>query len=178
MGASGNQTTMSNHSTRRIGLFLLTLALCSFSGRSAIVQDPLAGVGAKNRGIRVMCMCGGCNDTAAKCNHMGGNFSGPCETAQAELKELNDRVGQGKSDDLVLQSFVQEYGPTVLISPPATGFDLWAWLMPVIAPLIGIALMWMVVARWRRKLAAAAGPPISPELLARARNDISRHADE
>ncbi|HKV26935.1 MAG TPA: cytochrome c-type biogenesis protein CcmH, partial [Candidatus Acidoferrales bacterium] len=113
------------------------------------------------------------------CNHMGGNFSGPCETAQAELKKLNDRVGQGKSDDLVLQSFVQEYGPTVLISPPATGFDLWAWLMPVIVPLVGIALVWMFVARWRRKMALdGGGPPISPELFSRARNDIDRNADE
>ncbi|MGH9729886.1 MAG: cytochrome c-type biogenesis protein [Candidatus Acidiferrales bacterium] len=169
---------MSNYPNRLIGLFLLALALCCAWAASARAQDPLAGAGAKKLGNRVMCMCGGCNDTAAKCNHMGGNFSGPCETARAELKELNDRVGQGKSDDLVLQSFVQEYGPTVLISPPATGFDLWAWLMPIIAPLIGIALVWMVVARWRRKLTAAGGPPISPELLARARNEISRHADE
>jgi len=171
-------TNMTNKPTRTLGFFFLAVALCCAWAGSANAQDPLAGAGAKKLGNRVMCMCGGCNDTAAKCNHMGGNFSGPCETAQAELKELNDRVGQGKSDDLVLQSFVQEYGPTVLISPPATGFDLWAWLMPVIAPLIGIALVWMVVARWRRKLAVAGGPPISPELLARARNDISRHADE
>src|SRR6185437_2348608 len=170
--------SMKNNSTRRLGLFRLTLALCYAWTGSASALDPLSCAGAKELGNRVMCMCGGCNDTAAKYNHIGGSFSGHCETAQAELKQLNDRVGQGKSDDLVLQSFVQEYGPTVLISPPATGFDLWAWLMPVIAPLIGIALMWMVVARWRRKLAAAGGPPISPELLARARNDISRHADE
>ncbi len=171
-------TNTASHSTRRAFLFLFALALVFFLSNSLSAQNPLDGAGAKKLGNRVMCMCGGCNDTAAKCNHMGGNFSGPCETAQGELKELNDRVGQGKSDDLVLQSFVQEYGPTVLISPPATGFDLWAWLMPVIAPLIGIALVWMVVARWRRKLAVAAGPPISPELLARARNDINRHADE
>lgn len=174
----GQRTKMNNNSTRRLGLFLLAIALCCARAGPASAQDPLAGEGAKKLGNRVMCMCGGCNDTAAKCNHMGGSFAGPCETAQAELKQLNDRVGQGKSDDLVLQSFVQEYGPTVLISPPATGFDLWAWLMPVIAPLIGIALVWIVVARWRRKLAVAGGPPISPELLARARNDISRHADE
>ena len=170
--------TKKNNSTRRLGLSLLAIALCCAWTGSASAQDPLAGAGAKKLGNRVMCMCGGCNDTAAKCNHMGGSFSGPCETAQAELKQLNDRVGQGKSDDLVLQSFVQEYGPTVLISPPTTGFDLWAWLMPVIAPLVGIALVWMFVVRWRRKLAVAAGPPVSPELLARARNDISRHADE
>ncbi|HVA17058.1 MAG TPA: cytochrome c-type biogenesis protein CcmH [Candidatus Dormibacteraeota bacterium] len=164
--------------TRQLGFFFLAVALCCAWAGSATAQDPLAGAGAKKLGNRVMCMCGGCNDTAAKCNHMGGNFSGPCETAQAELKELNDRVGQGKSDDLVLQSFVEEYGPTVLISPPATGFDLWAWLMPIIAPLIGMALVWMFVARWRRKMALAGGPQISPELLARAREDISRDANE
>jgi len=169
---------MTSHSARRAFLLFFALVLVFFSSRSLSAQNPLDGAGAKKLGNRVMCMCGGCNDTAAKCNHMGGNFSGPCETAQAELKELNDRVGQGKSDDLVLQSFVQEYGPTVLISPPATGFDLWAWLMPIIAPLIGVALVWMFVARWRRKMALAGGPQISPELLARAREDISRDADE
>lgn len=171
-------TNMIRKLTRQLGLAFLAAVLCCAWAGSATAQDPLAGEGAKKLGNRVMCMCGGCNDTAAKCNHMGGNFSGPCETAQSELKELNDRVGQGRSDDLVLQSFVEEYGPTVLISPPTTGFDLWAWLMPVIAPLIGIALVWMFVARWRRKMALAGGPPISPELLARARNDINRHADE
>lgn len=169
---------MTSHSTRRAFLLVFALALVFFLPNSLSAQNPLDGAGAKKLGNRVMCMCGGCNDTAAKCNHMGGNFSGPCETAQAELKELNDRVGQGKSDDLVLQSFVQEYGPTVLISPPATGFDLWAWLMPVLAPLIGIALVWMFVARWRRKMALAGAPQISPELLARAREDISRDANE
>jgi len=169
---------MASHSTRRAFLLFLALALVFLSPGVLSAQNPLDGAGAKKLGNRVMCMCGGCNDTAAKCNHMGGSFAGPCETAQLELKELNDRVGQGKSDDLVLQSFVQEYGPTVLISPPTTGFDLWAWLMPIIAPLIGIVLVWMFVARWRRKMALAGGAQISPELLARAREDISRDADE
>lgn len=163
---------------RRIGVLLFVVTLLFSWAASMSAQAPETGEGAKKLGNRIMCMCGGCNDTALKCNHMGGSFAGPCETAQAELKELNERVGQGKSDDLVLQSFVQEYGATVLISPPARGFDLWAWLMPVIAPLIGIALVWMVVARWRRKMAVGGMPPISPELLARARNDIGRDADD
>ncbi|MHB8525553.1 MAG: cytochrome c-type biogenesis protein [Candidatus Acidiferrales bacterium] len=163
---------------RRLAALLFIVALVFPWAGTMWAQAPEAGAGAKKLGNRIMCMCGGCNDTALKCNHMGGAYAGPCETAQAELKELNERVGQGKSDDLVLQSFVQEYGPTVLISPPARGFDLWAWLMPVIAPLIGIALVWMVVVRWRRKMAVAGAPPVSQELLARARNDIARNADD
>jgi hypothetical protein len=35
---------------------------------------------------RIMCMCGGCDEAAGKCNHMGGAFAGPCETAQKEMK--------------------------------------------------------------------------------------------
>jgi hypothetical protein len=127
---------------------------------------------AKALGNRVMCMCGGCNDAAAKCNHMGGNFSGPCETAQGELKEIDDRIAQGQSDDLILQEFVQEYGPTVLLSPPTKGFDMWAWIMPVLVPLIGLLLVWMVVSRWRRRVALAGGPAVPADLLARARREI------
>lgn len=161
-----------------MGILLFAAALVFLLAGTISAQAPEQGAGAKKLGNRIMCMCGGCNDTALKCNHMGGAFSGPCDTARAELKELNERVGQGKPDDLVLQSFVQEYGPTVLISPPASGFDLWAWLMPVIAPLIGIALVGLVVVRWRRRVSLASGPPISPELLARARSQMGRDADE
>jgi cytochrome c-type biogenesis protein CcmH/NrfF len=128
---------------------------------------------AKALGDRVMCMCGGCNDAAAKCNHMGGNFAGPCETAQAELKEIDDRIAQGQSDDLILQEFVQEYGPTVLLSPPAKGFDLLAWVMPVAMLIAGLLLVWMIVSRWRRRVAVAGGGPQVPvDLLARARREM------
>jgi hypothetical protein len=133
---------------------------------------------AKAVGDRVMCMCGGCSDAAGKCTHSGGAFSGPCETAKAELKEINDRIAQGQSDDLISSEFVQEYGPTVLLSPPARGFDVWAWIMPVIVPLFGLALVWMIVARWRRRVSLAGGPDVSMELLSRARHEMGDDDDE
>jgi cytochrome c-type biogenesis protein CcmH/NrfF len=129
---------------------------------------------------KVMCMCGGCNDTAGTCNHTGGAFSGPCDTAKAMQKEVSDRVNRGDSDDLILQSFVQEYGPTVLPDPPKKGFTWLVWIAPVAAPLIALFLIWEVVRRWRRRvaLAPAGGPPISPEMLDRARREADRNTDE
>src|SRR5579863_8833514 len=127
---------------------------------------------------RIMCMCGGCDEAAGKCNHMGGAFAGPCETAQKEMKEVSDRIASGQSDDLILQSFVQEYGPTVLITPAASGFDLWAWVMPIVMPLLGIVLVLFVVMRWRKRVALAGGPKISPELLARAQSEMNRRVDD
>ncbi len=135
---------------------------------------------AKALSKKVMCMCGGCNDTAGTCNHTGGAFSGPCDTAKAMQKEVAQRVDRGDSDDLILQSFVQEYGPTVLPDPPKKGFTWLVWIAPIAAPLIALFLIWEVVRRWRRRieLAPVGGPAISPELLDRARRESGKESDE
>ena len=135
---------------------------------------------AKVLGQRLKCMCGGCGDTASSCNHTGGAFSGPCDTAKGMLKEASDRISSGNSDDLVLQSFVQEYGPTVLIEPPKAGFNLLAWIMPIVMPILALFAVWVVVRRWRHRavLAPAGGPPISADLLARAQHEAERESNE
>lgn len=132
---------------------------------------------AKSLSKKVMCMCGGCNDTAGTCNHTGGAFSGPCDTAKAMQKEVDDRVNRGDSDDLILQSFVQEYGPTVLPDPPKKGFTWLVWIAPIALPVLALFLIWEIVRRWRRKqeLVPAGGPPISAELLDRARREVDRN---
>ena len=133
---------------------------------------------------RVMCMCGGCQDSAGLCSHPGGTFSGPCETARGMQKDLDVRVARNESDDAILQAYVEQYGPTVLVEPPKKGFDLLAWVMPVLLPLIALALVWQVVRRWKQKaaLAPAGGPPIDAQFLARVQNEAggepSRQDDE
>jgi cytochrome c-type biogenesis protein CcmH len=139
---------------------------------------------AKSIAKRVMCMCGGCQDSAGMCSHPGGTFSGPCETARAMQKDLDVRVGRNDSDDAILTAYVQQYGPTVLVEPPKRGFDLLAWIMPVLLPLIALVLVWQAVRRWRHKavLAPAGGSAIDPGLLARVEREASgetaRGADE
>jgi cytochrome c-type biogenesis protein CcmH len=135
---------------------------------------------AKSLSKKVMCMCGGCNDTAGTCNHTGGAFSGPCDTAKAMQKEVNERVNRGDSDDLILQSFVQEYGPTVLPDPPKKGFTWLVWIAPIVAPLMALYLIWEVARRWRRRqiLAPAGGPLISADLLDRARHEADQETRE
>ncbi len=135
---------------------------------------------AKSLGKRVKCMCGGCDDAAGLCTHSGGAFAGPCDTAKAELKEIDARVARGDSDSLILQSFVQEYGPTVLIEPPKAGFDWLAWIMPVLFPFVALLLVWQVVRKWHRRaaLAPASGPPLSAEMMDRARREADKESDE
>jgi cytochrome c-type biogenesis protein CcmH len=141
---------------------------------------PEQAARAKSLGKRVKCMCGGCDDAAGLCTHSGGAFAGPCDTAKAELKEIDARVARGDSDSLILQSFVQEYGPTVLIEPPKSGFDWLAWIMPVAFPIVALFLVWQVLRKWHRRaaLAPASGPPISAEMLERARREADKESDE
>ncbi len=135
---------------------------------------------AKNIGKKVKCVCGGCEDTASTCNHTGGAFSGPCDTAKTMLKEIDQRIARGESDDMILQNFVQEYGPTVLIEPPKQGFSWMAWIVPVVLPLWAVWMVWNVVRRWRERaaLTPAGGPGVSADLLARARSEAEKERDE
>jgi len=161
---------------RAVAALFLAMIFVAAATSSRAEDSPRAKALSK----KVMCMCGGCNDTAGTCNHTGGAFSGPCDTAKAMQKEVAQRVDRGDSDDLILQSFVQEYGPTVLPDPPKKGFTWLVWIAPVVAPLLALFLIWEVVRRWRRRvaLAPAGGPPISAELLDRARREVDKDSDE
>lgn len=128
---------------------------------------------ARALGQKLMCVCG-CNQILTACNHVG------CSYSHSMLKELDQGVARNESDDLTLQAFVQEYGPTVLAEPSTKGFNLAAWIVPVVVPISAIVLVSAVVRRWRRRavLAPSSGPNISPELLARARHEAGRDSNE
>lgn len=128
---------------------------------------------AKALGQKLMCVCG-CNQILTACNHIG------CTYSHDMLKQLDERVARNEPDDLTLQAFVQEYGQTVLSSPPAKGFNRVAWIMPVVFPLVSLYLFWEVVRRWRQRatVETAGGPKISADLVARARREADRDENE
>jgi cytochrome c-type biogenesis protein CcmH len=148
---------------------LVTVVATAAASPASAQETPRAKALSK----RVLCMCGGCEDSAGLCNHPGGTFSGPCETARGMQKDLDAHVTRGESDDQILQAMVEQYGPTVLVEPPKKGFDLLAWIMPIAVPLIALVLVWEVVRRWRHKatLAPAGGPHVDAEFLARAQRE-------
>jgi cytochrome c-type biogenesis protein CcmH/NrfF len=148
-------------------------------------QQPQTQDHAHQIGAKVRCMCGGCNDSAAGCYHIGGAFSGPCDTAKAELSTIDQHIAKGDSDDLIVQSFVQEFGPAVLIEPPHSGFAGLAWWVPGLAFAAGLAIVIAVIARWRKRvppqpaLATAGGHRgISHDLLERARAQAARDTED
>jgi cytochrome c-type biogenesis protein CcmH/NrfF len=96
----------------------------------------------KDLGHRMMCTCG-CGQILLECNHVG------CQSSDKMRNELQAALDRGDNDDLVLQDFVQEYGPTVIAAPTATGFNKIAWVMPFLALAAGIVFVTWVVRAWK-----------------------------
>jgi cytochrome c-type biogenesis protein CcmH/NrfF len=125
---------------------------------------------AKKIGQQMLCVCG-CNQILTGCNHIG------CTYSHDMLREVDTRVARNEPDDLTLQAFVQEYGPTVLVEPPNKGFNRAAWVMPVVVPIFGLALVWLVVSRWRQRAALTPASTVPPDMLARARKEVGGDPD-
>ncbi len=138
----------------------------------------------KQMGMKINCMCRGCSMAAGICSHPGGAFSGPCETAKAMLKKVDQHITEGKTDEQILHAFVQEYGTQVYAEPPKSGFSLVAWVLPSVYLFVGAGVVIFVIARWRKRSgpltpsSAAGAPGISPEMLERARAKVSRETQD
>jgi cytochrome c-type biogenesis protein CcmH len=77
------------------------------------------------------------------------------------LTELGKQVDQGKSDEAVVDYFVEKYGTPVLAAPPISGFNLAAWIMPFAALAIGALAAIYFVRQFRSRWAGAAEPDAS-----------------
>lgn len=98
----------------------------------------------RDLGHRMMCTCG-CGQILLECNHVG------CGSSDKMRNQLLAALERGDNDDLVLQGFVQEYGPTVVAAPTATGFNYVAWVMPFVALALGMGFVVVVVRAWKNK---------------------------
>ena len=81
--------------------------------------------------------------------------------ADQEREFIAELIAQGKSKQQVKAALVEEYGPRVLAEPSDDGFELTAWLVPLLAAAAALGLVAFTAGRWRRArpTAADAGDP-------------------
>lgn len=86
------------------------------------------------------------------------------ESPQADRERafIADLVGRGLTKQQILDRLVDEYGPNVLAMPKGDGFGKAAYLVPIAAVLAAIALLAVVLPRWRRRRAAGPGAVADP----------------
>ncbi|OGO70126.1 MAG: hypothetical protein A2Z49_04905 [Chloroflexi bacterium RBG_19FT_COMBO_56_12] len=86
-----------------------------------------------------------------------------CETQACKdwRAQIRDQLAAGWSEQQILDYFVQQYGERVLGEPQRSGFTSMVWVLPLIAVLSGIVIVWQVLRSWRLKRAEQVSSEIS-----------------
>ena len=104
------------------------------------------------------------------------NLATDAPLANDERALIRRLIAQGYTKDQIKHRLVQEFGPNVLALPKAKGFDLFAYLVPIVLAVGGLLAIAVLALRWRRRrpAAAAAGPDLDPADAQRPDSDLAR----
>jgi cytochrome c-type biogenesis protein CcmH len=88
----------------------------------------------------------------------------PSQTARDMMDLIEQRIGQGLSDQQILDELLASYSGALLLDPPLAGATIWVWLAPLGAFAVGLA---MIARRVRPTPSVSPGtpsalPPASP----------------
>lgn len=88
---------------------------------------------------------------------------------------ISRQIAAGDSKNQIKTKLVAEYGPGILAAPPKKGFDLLAWLLPIVGVLGGALALGALAWRWSRvREPAAAAPRLDPALERRIDQELAR----
>ena len=87
------------------------------------------------------------------------------------------RIAAGDTRSEIENRLIANFGPSVIARPATHGFDLLAWLLPLVALLAGAAAVGFAAWRWSRARAPAppgGEAPLDPELERRVDEELAR----
>ena len=140
-------------SKQRAPLALIGLLLCvsvmtradQAAGFDVAAYDEATGM--------ILCDCGCHPQSVHAC---------ACGRAAEMRVEIHGLVSQGMSGEEVIAHYVNRVGDHIRIVPTSTGFNLIAWLGPLVALVVGSVLMVLLIRRWTRRTAAESAETPSP----------------
>jgi cytochrome c-type biogenesis protein CcmH len=142
---------------------ILALAALGLAQSPSLMTDP----DVRRVGMKLACLCGSCKNTVGDCQMMG------CSYASGARMRIKQMQLAGASDEDVIAKFVEKEGVRALSVPPAYGFNLTAWIMPVVAVLVGLFAL-LAYIRYYRRPAAVAVPQISSKYSDLAGKDLAK----
>jgi cytochrome c-type biogenesis protein CcmH len=86
-------------------------------------------------------MCPVCGTTLAQSNS---------DAAKAIEREIRDQIAAGRTKGQIKDFLVQQYGESILAAPPKHGFDLLAWVLPLVGILAAASVLGVAAWRWTR----------------------------
>jgi cytochrome c-type biogenesis protein CcmH len=97
---------------------------------------------------------------------------------------IRQRIAAGDTKSEIKEKLVESFGEGVLAAPPKSGFNLFAWVLPLAGGAIALVLVGLAARRWARSRpeselgrgdpAANGRPPLDPELERRLDEELAR----
>ena len=87
----------------------------------------------------------------------------PTEACKDWREQIRTMLAEGKTEDEILQHFVDQYGDRVMAEPPAKGFNWIIYLLPPIIILIGAIILFRSLKEWTTPKVVAAGSSVENE---------------
>ena len=93
-----------------------------------------------------------------------------CPTCQTTLDQSNspvaarmrafirERIAAGDTKSEIKAELVEQFGPGVLAEPPRRGFELVAWVLPLVGLALGAVVVGALAWRWSRRAPDKAAP--------------------
>jgi cytochrome c-type biogenesis protein CcmH len=74
----------------------------------------------------------------------------PTEACRQWRELIRQMLSEGKSEEEIKQYFVENYGARVLSEPPRQGLNWLAYIVPPVAFLVGVYLLFRAFRTWKR----------------------------
>jgi len=96
-----------------------------------------------------------------------------------QMRDMIDKMLlEDKSKQEIIDEFVVQYGVVILGEPPKQGFNLMAWLMPIVLVLAGLALAFWLSRSWMKKSRVAASAASIPDTETMASAELKEAAED
>ena len=117
-----------------------TLALSGARGQASTQPPADSALESRTSAVASQLRCPVCQGLSIQ--------DSPSELAQSMRAVVRDQLAAGKSPDEVKAYYVSKYGEWILLAPKPSGFNLLAYLLPVLVVLGGGLFIALAVRRW------------------------------
>jgi cytochrome c-type biogenesis protein CcmH len=144
----------------------LVIALLAAGGAAASEQKPTLAE------LEDEFVCPTCKTTLAMSN---------APVAERMRAFIRERIAAGDTKSEIKDKLVAQFGESVLAAPPARGFNLLAWLIPIAGGVAALLTGAVLARRWRRTRGPAGAAastdgrrPLDPALERRVDEELAR----
>lgn len=126
----------------KLSITVALLVLCGTLAWSTPSTGAVTKAEVKDISGELICYCGCASKVVATCG---------CGTADHIEEDIEKDLESGKTKDQIIAAYLETHGEQGLATPIASGFNLSAWVVPILMFCVGGMVIRSALVQWHRK---------------------------